>query len=88
MEDNPLRGMVNFQKTLNSWILKLPLFVLMLLVYSKSSVLTMAFLSIYGLTHGIAHVPRNRINAVKNLLHYGVKVLQHGLGTTIKNSTS
>lgn len=63
---------------------KLPLFVLKISVYSKSSFLTMSFLSLYGLIHGVACVPTNRINAVKSLLHYGAEVFQHGLGTPIK----
>ena len=42
----------------------------------------MTFLSIYGLIHGVAQVPINRLNAVKSLLHYGVEVFQQmGLGT-------
>jgi hypothetical protein len=63
---------------------KVPLFVLKLTVYSKSSVLPMTLLSLYGLIHGVASVPRNRINAVKSLLHYSVEVFQHGLGTPIQ----
>ena len=68
----------------NNLVLQLPLFVLKLAVYSKSSVLTMTFLSLYGLIHGVARVPRKRINAVKSLLNYGIKVLKHGLGTSIQ----
>jgi hypothetical protein len=64
---------------------RLPLFVLKLSVYSKSSFLTMTFLSLYGLIHGVACVPINRVNAVKSLLHYGVRVFQNGLGTPITN---
>ena len=66
----------------------MPLFVLKLSVYSKSSFLTMTFLSLYGLIHGVACVPINRVNAVKSLLHYGVEVFQHGLGTPIKATKS
>jgi hypothetical protein len=43
----------------------------------------MLLLSLIGLIHGIASVPKNRVNAVKSLLHYGVEVFQHGLGTPI-----
>jgi hypothetical protein len=67
----------------NNLVSKLPLFVLKLTVYSKSSVLTMTFLSLYGLIHGIARVPINRLSAVKSLLNYGVEVLQKGLGTSM-----
>ena len=63
---------------------KLPLFVLKLSIYSKSSFLTMSFLSLYGLIHGVACVPMNRVNAVKSLLRYGVEVFQHGLGTPLQ----
>lgn len=79
---------MNFPKTLNSSFSKLPLLILWLLIYSKSSVLTMSFLSLYGLIQGVARVPRNRVNAVKSLLHYGVEVLEHGLGTSIKVANS
>ena len=76
---------MSLPQTTGSRILKVPLFVLRLLVYSRSSVLTMAFLSIYGLIHGVARVPINRINAMKSLLNYGVEVFQHGLGTPIQS---
>jgi recombinational DNA repair protein (RecF pathway) len=61
---------------------KLFLFILRLVVYSKSSLLTMTFLSLYGLIHGVARVPRKRASAVKSLLRYGVNVIQHGLGSS------
>jgi len=67
---------------------KLALFVLMLVVYSKSRFLAMTFLSLYGLIHGAACVPRNRVSAVKSLLHYGVDVLQHGLDSPIQTADS
>ena len=67
----------------DSLVLQLPLFVLKLAVYSKSSVLTMTFLSLFGLIQGIARVPINRLSAVKSLLHYGVEVSQKGLGTSM-----
>ncbi|MGA3291021.1 MAG: hypothetical protein ABSD42_12375 [Candidatus Bathyarchaeia archaeon] len=44
----------------------------------------MTFLSLYGLIHGVACVPGSRVSAVKSLLHYGVEVLQHGLGSPIQ----
>jgi len=75
--------MMKLQQTSYGLGLKFPLFVLKLAVYSKSSVLTMTFLSLYGLIHGIAHVPINRLVAVKSLLQYGVEVLQKGLGTSM-----
>ncbi len=86
MINKPSRsGIMSLPQTTGSRILKVPLFVLRLLVYSRSSVLTMAFLSIYGLIHGVARVPKNRINAMKSLLKYGVEVFQHGLGTPIQS---
>jgi hypothetical protein len=57
----------------------LPLFVLMIVVYSKSSFLTMTFLSLYGSVYGIARVPGNRLSGMKSLLRYGVNVLSHRL---------
>jgi len=80
--------MMNFSKTSDSRFSKLPLLILWLLIYSRSSVLTMSFLSLYGLIQGVARVPRKRVNAVKSLLHYGVEVLEHGLGTSIKVANS
>jgi hypothetical protein len=62
------------------------LFILKLAIYSKSSVLPMIVLSLFGLVHGVANVPKNRINAVKTLLHYGIKVFKNGLGTTIQTT--
>jgi hypothetical protein len=61
---------------------KLFLFILRLAVYSKSSLLTMIFLSLYGLIHGVACVPRKRASAVKSLLRYGIEVVQQGLGSS------
>lgn len=86
--DNPRRGMMTFSRLLNNGTLELPLFVLRILVYSKSSLITMIFLSLYGLTQGVARVPRNRISAVKSLLHYSVDVLQRGLGTSIQTANA
>ncbi len=74
---------MKLQLRLNNLVLKLPLFVLKLVVYSESSVLTMTFLSLYGLIHGVACVPKNRIAAMKSLFHYGIRVIRHGLGTSI-----
>jgi hypothetical protein len=76
--------MKRFSQRLSDRALELPLFVLRILVYSKSSLITMLFLSLYGLVEGIARVPKNRIGAVKTLLNYGVDVLQRGLGTSIQ----
>ncbi len=75
---------MGFSQWMNNRALELPLLVLRILVYSKSSLMTMIFLSLYGLNQGVARVPRNRISAVKSLLHYGVDVLQRGLGTSIQ----
>jgi hypothetical protein len=61
---------------------KLFLFILRLVVYSKSSLLTMIFLSLYGLIHGVTCVPRKRASAVKSLLRYGIEVVQQGLGSS------
>jgi hypothetical protein len=44
----------------------------------------MTFLCVYGLIHGIARVPKNRVSALKSLLNYGVEVLKHGLGIQFK----
>jgi len=74
---------MSFLRTSSSGISKLSLFVLMLVFYSKSRFLTMTFLSLYGLIHGVACVPGSRVSAVKSLLRYGVDVLQHGLGSSI-----
>jgi hypothetical protein len=78
--------MIRLHRKSKSLVSKLLLFVLKLSVYSKSSFLTMTFLSLYGLIHGVAYVPTNRANALKSLLHYGVKVFQHGLGTPIQTT--
>jgi hypothetical protein len=77
---------MGFLRLLNNGTLELLLFVLRILVYSKSSLITMVFLSMYGLIHGVARVPRNRISAVKSLIHYGADVLQRGLGTSIQTA--
>ena len=58
---------------------KVPLFILRLVVYSNSSLLAMTFLSLYGLIHGVARVPKKRVSGMKSLIHYGAEVFQHGL---------
>ena len=65
----------------NSGFSKLFLFALMLAVYSKSSLLTMALLSLYGLVHGVASVPEKRASAMKSLIRYGAKILLQKLGS-------
>ena len=77
-------GLKIFSLSLDNWASKLPLFLLRLAVYSNSSLLAMTFLSIFGLIHGIAHVPKKRLSGAKSLLHYGVEVLQHGLHPSTK----
>jgi hypothetical protein len=79
---------MGFSRLMNNGALELPLFVLRIVVYSNSSLLTMIFLSLYGLIHGVARVPTNRLMAVKSLIHYGVDVLQRGLGTSIQTAIS
>ena len=81
-------GMMRFLMKVSNGVSKLALFVLMLAVYSKSRFLTMTFLSLYGLIHGVACVPGSRVSAVKSLLHYGVDVLQHGLNPSIQAADS
>jgi len=80
--------MMSFLWTSSSWVSRLSLFVLMLVVYSKSRFLIMTFLSLYGLIHGVACVPGSRVSAVKSLLRYGVDVLQQGLGSPIQAANS
>ena len=75
-------------RTSSSGVSNLSLFVLMLAVYSGSTFLTMTFLSLYGLIHGVANVPGRRVSAVKSLLRYGVEVLQNGLDSPIKAASS
>jgi hypothetical protein len=70
----------------NGWLLKPYLAVLNLLVYSRSSALVVTFLSLYGFVLGVASVPRKRAAAAKSLMHYGVDVLQHGLGASLHGS--
>jgi hypothetical protein len=70
----------------NSWLLKPYLAVLRLLVYSRSSFLTVMWLSLYGFVLGVASVPRERVGALKSLLCYGVDVLQRGLGASLHGS--
>jgi hypothetical protein len=78
--------MMVFPKKSDGAFSKLFLLILRLTVYSKSSFLTMTALSLYGLIRGIACVPRKRASAVKSLIHYGVKVLQNGLGDSTKSA--
>lgn len=54
------------------------LFLVKLIVYSKSKFLAIVFVSLFGVIQGSIRVPKNRINAFKRLLNYGVEVLQHG----------
>jgi len=75
--------MTTFSRKSNDIFSKLFLFALRLAVYSKSSFLTMTLLSLYGLIHGVASVPRKRASAVKSLLRYGVKIVQKGLSQSI-----
>ena len=62
-----------------NWLSKITLIPLKLVVYSNSKLLILTYLSLYGFIHGVAHVPRNRLNALKSLLHYALAVIQHGL---------
>ena len=77
-----MRGLTVFSQKSDGVFSKLFLFVLRFAVYSKSSVLTMTTLSLYGLIRGVACVPRKRVSSVKSLLRYGVDVLHHGLEST------
>jgi len=80
--------MMTFPEAPSSKVSRLSLFILRLVVYSKSRFLTMTFLSLYGLIYGIARVPGRRVSAVKSLVRYGVDVLQHGLGPPIQAANS
>jgi len=80
------RGMTIFSRKQDDVFSKLFLFILRLAVYSKSTFLTMTALSLFGLIHGVACVPRKRASAVKSLLRYGVAVLQHALGASAHSS--
>lgn len=80
--------MMSFPSTKSRGVSKLSLLMLRLAVYSKSRFLIMTFLSLYGLIHGVASVPKNRLSAVKSLLHYGADILQHGLHTSIQAANS
>jgi len=64
----------------NSGFSKLFLFALMLAVYSKSSFLTMTLLSLYGLVHGVASVPKKRTSAIKSLIRYGARIILQKFG--------
>ena len=75
-------GVMNFKKRAQDSFLDLFLFVLRLAVYSKSSFLAKVLLSLCGLIHSVAVVPRNRLSGVKSLLRYGVEVVQQRLGST------
>jgi hypothetical protein len=74
------------KKTSHDWSLGLFLFVLRFVVYSNSEFLAKTFLSLYGLTHSLAIVPSNRVNAIKSLFRYGVEVIQQRLGSPIQSS--
>ena len=80
--------MMSFSQVTGGGVSKLSLFMLRLVVYSKSRFLIMTFLSLYGLIHGVACVPKNRLSAVKSLLRYGADVFQHGLHTPIQAAKS
>jgi hypothetical protein len=41
--------------------------------------LAKVFLSLHGLIHSVALVPRKRVSAVKSLLRYGVDVIHERL---------
>jgi len=69
--------MTTFSRKTNEVSSRLFLFILRLTVYSNSSFLTMSLLSLYGLIHGGACVPRKRASAVRSLMRYGVSVFQH-----------
>jgi hypothetical protein len=79
-------GLMNFKKSAQYGFLDLFLFVLRLVVYSKSSFLAKVLLSLYGLIHSVAVVPRNRLSGVKSLLRYGVEVIQQRLGSNSQGS--
>ena len=85
---NSARTNDNFYMTTQTGLFsKLFLWVLMPVVYSNSSVLTMTLLSLYGLIHGMARVPKNRMSSIKSLSRYGVNVLRRsGLKNQISDS--
>ena len=58
---------------------KMFLFILRPAVYTDSAFLTMTLLSVYGLIHGVACVPKKRVSALRSLLRYGAVVLQRGV---------
>ena len=76
--------MTTFSAKSNNAVSKIFLFVLKPLVYSNSKFLAMTALSLYGLIHGVACVPKSRVSAVKSLLCYGANVLQHGLNPPVQ----
>ena len=77
---------MNSKKKSRDLFLGLFLFVLRLVVYSKSAFLAKAVLSSYGLIHSLALVPKNRVNALKSLFRYGVEVIQQMLGSPTQDS--
>jgi hypothetical protein len=74
------------KKKSHDLFLGLFLFVLRLVVYSNSAFLAKVLLSLYGLIHSLAIVPRNRVNAIKSLFRYGLEVIQQKLGSTTQSS--
>jgi hypothetical protein len=72
-------GMMNLKKSAQNGFLDLVLFILRIVVYSRSAFLAKVFLSLYGLIHSVALVPRKRVSAVKSLLRYGVDVIHQRL---------
>ncbi len=72
---------MTFKERAQDGFLEVFLFVLRPVVYSKSSFLAKVVLSLYGLIHSVAVVPRKRVSAVKSLLHYGVEVVEQRLRT-------
>jgi hypothetical protein len=71
--------MMNLKKSAQNGFLDLVLFILRIVVYSRSALLAKVFLSLYGLIHSVALVPRKRVSAVKSLLRYGVDVIHERL---------
>ncbi len=68
-----------FKKRAQDGFLEFFLLVLRPVVYSKSSFLAKVVLSLYGLIHSVAVVPRKRVSAVKSLVRYGVEVVEQRL---------
>ena len=77
-------GMVEFPQKTGDACAKLLLLLLKPMVYSRSTTLLMILLSLYGLVHGVASVPRKRLSAVRSLVRYGADVLRRGLTSSTK----